>query len=365
MWGVNNVTVDTQVYTAPEGVVSLASHWDNLQTFLDAPVAKFDWIVSCVENLLSNSSLYMPIATQGETPVAIAPLAKPDSFFRAIRQIGVDRHGEPEDFVYRDVESLEMLSSALARDKIPLLLMRIPEESPVVDAIKKSYRGKGLINCRPQVSCPFIEIDADEKQTVSNLSSRLRSDLRRARRKAETFGEVSFEIHAPASQEELAPLWKESLRIEAAGWKGRGQTALAEDQGMSSFFLSYLGRACKKGILRICFMKINDQSVAMQIAIESSNRFWLLKIGYDETFANCSPGMLLMLETLQHAARNKLRSYEFLGTSNEWTRRWTKKERNNVTVRVYPYTAKGIAILVHDTGYFLWRRMTAKLRKGK
>lgn len=359
------MTVDTQVYTTPEGVVSLASHWDNLQTFLDAPVAKFDWIVSCVENLLSDSSLYIPIASEGETPVAIAPLAKPDRLFSAIRQIGVDRHGEPEDFVYQDLESLEKLSNALARAKVPLLLMRIPEESPVVNALKKSYKGKALVNCRSQVSCPFIDINAGEEKAPDNLSSRLRSDLRRARRKAETFGEVSFEIHSPTSQEELTPLWKESLRIEAAGWKGRGQTALAADQSMSSFFLSYLDRACKKGILRICFMKINDQAVATQIAIESSNRFWLLKIGYDETFANCSPGMLLMLETLKHAARNDLRSYEFLGASNEWTRRWTKNERNNITVRVYPYTVKGIAILVHDIGYFLWRRMIIRLKKGE
>ena len=40
----------------------------------------------------------------------------------------------------------------------------------------------------------------------------------------------------------------------------------------------------------------------MQVAVETGGRFWLLKVGYDERFARCSPGSLLLLETIRHAA---------------------------------------------------------------
>jgi CelD/BcsL family acetyltransferase involved in cellulose biosynthesis len=344
-------------------VEELGVHWDKLQTYLDAPVAKFDWILSCVENLLEKSSLYIPVASDGTQPVAIAPLVKPNGFFGAVQQIGVSRHGEPADFLYKDAASLDLLTHVLSSGRIPLLLMRIPEESPVIQALEKAYKGKAFINLRPQVGCPFIEVQANEEQVLNSLPSRLRSDLRRAQRKAETLGEITFEMHAPASLAELTPVWNESLRVEAAGWKGRSHTALAEDQNMASFFLSYADRACQQGILRIYFMRIGGQVVAMQIAIEASDRLWLLKIGYDEDYAKCSPGMLLMLETLQYAARKGLASYEFLGAAKDWTRRWTKTERNNVTIRIYPYTIKGLSIFIHDTSTYFWKRMVGKFRK--
>ena len=110
-------------------------------------------------------------------------------------------------------------------------------------------------------------------------------------------------------------------------------------------------------------MRIGGKTVAMQIAIEASDRLWLLKIGYDEAYAKCSPGMLLMLETLQYAARKGLASYEFLGAAKDWTRRWTKTERNNVTIRIYPYTVKGLSIFMRDTSLFFRKRMISKFRK--
>lgn len=353
--------LNTYVCTAPQQLADLASHWNSLHTFTDSPIEKYDWVVSCADKLLDTSDLYILVASDGQAPVAIAPLVKSHGFFRVVEQIGADTHGEPSDFIYKDNISLDYLLESLAKKKVPLFLCRVPESSPVVTAIKKAYKRRGLVICRPQPSCPFIEIDAQEKQTLNALPSRLQSDLRRARRKAEAIGEVSFEIHSPSTPSDFSPLWEDSIRIEAAGWKGRSYSALQENQRTGSFYKSYAARACEQGILRSCFLKINGQPVAMQIAIEDSNRFWLLKIGYDENFSNCSPGMLLMHETLRYAANKKLSTYEFLGSAAEWTRRWTEKERKNIAIRIYPYTVKGMALLMHDVGKYILRRILTKL----
>ena len=98
------------------------------------------------------------------------------------------------------------------------------------------------------------------------------------------------------------------------------------------------------------------------IALEASERFWILKIGYDERFANCSPGLLLMHEALQYAVRQDLKSYEFLGAEADWTLRWTDRGRPTQRVLIYPYTAQGAALLVgHATGH-LWRKMRRRTR---
>jgi Acetyltransferase (GNAT) domain len=328
---------------------------------MDSPVEKYDWAVSCAEKLLDASSLSIQVASDGQTPVAIAPLTTPHGLFRAVEQLATQVHGEPGDFLYTDSNSLDYLTENLAKKNMPLFLFRVPENSPVVAAIKKAYARRGLVICRPQPGCPFIEIAADEKQTSERLPSRLRSDLRRARRKAEAIGEVTFEIHSPSTQSEFVPLWEDSIRIEAAGWKGRSHSALKENQKIGSFYKSYAARACEHGILRSCLLRIGGQPVAMQLAIESNNRFWLLKIGYDENFSGCSPGMLLMHETLRYAANNKLSTYEFLGSAAEWTRRWTQNERKTIAIRTYPYTVKGVALFTHDVGKYLFRKMRAKI----
>ena len=73
----------------------------------------------------------------------------------------------------------------------------------------------------------------------------------------------------------------------------------------------------------------------------SDDAEWQLKIGYDERYRDCSPGSLLMLEIVRHAAGLGLQRFEFLGKSAPWTRQWTEHEHPNVRLRIYPYNVAG------------------------
>ncbi|MFH1017350.1 MAG: GNAT family N-acetyltransferase [Pseudomonadota bacterium] len=355
---------NTEICTTPEQLKGLGPFWDGLQTFLDAPFGKHRWVLSCAEAFAADSELYVPVVRKDRVPVATAPLVKRRGFLGVVRQLGVEDHGEPGDFNYQDLESLDGLAMTLAERKVPLFLARVPEDSPVGGALRRAYRGRGLVILRPQVNCPFIEIGVTESQTLDNLPARLRSDLRRGRRKAETIGAISLEVHAPSTVSDLTPLWEESLRIEATGWKGRRHTALQLDHRVGSFYRAYAVRACEQGVLRIFFLRIGGKMTAMMIGLEVSERLWILKIGYDENFAACSPGMILIHEILRYAAQRKLKSYEFLGTATAWTRRWTKQERKILRIYVYPYTGKGAAILARDSVKYLWHK-AYRPRKGR
>jgi len=132
---------------------------------------------------------------------------------------------------------------------------------------------------------------------------------------------------------ELDPLLEEAFQVEASGWKGHKGTALASDLLRQSFYRRYAAAACEKGILRLSLLRIGGRAAAMQFAVEWGKRFWLLKIGYDEEFSRCSPGTLLMLETLRYAAGRGLQSYEFLGVVEPWLAAWTKQVRTCVMLR--------------------------------
>jgi len=241
----------------------------------------------------------------------------------------------------------------LAKRKMPLLLRRLPQDSFVLETIRKAFHKRGLVICRPRDGSPYIELGSGWENPETKLPRRLVGDLRRARRKAEQLGIVSFEIHSPSTASEFVALYEEAVQIEATGWKGRANSALERNPFQNRFYKEYGLKACEKGIQRVCFMRINGQVAAMQLAIESNGGFWLLKIGYDEGFSRCSPGQLLMLETIRYAGEQGLLSYEFLGSASSWTRRWTTSERASLAVHVYPYSLKGLMILFCGVGRYL------------
>lgn len=160
-------------------------------------------------------------------------------------------------------------------------------------------------------------------------------------------GRLRCEVLAP-TVDNVGPLLEEAFGVEAAGWKGREGSALSCDVKRGRFFKRYAALAARKGILRLCFLRIGGRAAAMQLAVEWANRFWLLKIGYDESFDRCSPGTLLILETVRYAAQRRLGSYEFLGTVEPWTRMWTRLERPCLSVAVYPAGLKGLAAVAAE-----------------
>ena len=353
-----------EVCTTSAQMQCLAPAWDGLDTFLQAPLGHYDWAAACADALAGDSRLFMPVVRHGGAPVAVAPLVRPRGYLATARQLGVGDHGEPGDFNYADLASLDRLALVLADQHVPLMLARVPSDSPVTEALRTAYRRRALVIVRPQPGCPFIAIAGSDDEVSAALPSRLRSDLRRAMRKAQKMGDVAFETHAPASSAELLPLWDQALRVEAAGWKGRSRSALAVDHRVGSFYTALATRATEAGTLRILFLRIGSDVAATMIALEDGGRLWILKIGYDERFAACSPGMLVMREGLRYAARAGLTSFEFLGTGTGWTRRWTDTEWATERVYVYPFTLQGMTLLAFGAVAALWNRPRRELEQG-
>jgi CelD/BcsL family acetyltransferase involved in cellulose biosynthesis len=259
------------------------------------------------------------------------------------------------DLLARDEESLGALAIALVRLRQPLWFDRLPADSPTTRALESAARGRALVVARPQANCPFIQLDESWLEPEQHLNSGRRSDLRRARRKAEQLGEVTTEILTPQPGE-VDRLLDEAIAIEARSWKGDAGTALAADQQRAAFYRRYAHAASHEGVLRLCFLRIGGRAAAMQVAIEQGGGFWLLKVGYDAEFSNCSPGLLLMRDTIRYSAQAGLASYEFLGRAEAWTAVWTNTERPTVSLRIYPYGPRGLAALALDAAAALVRR---------
>jgi hypothetical protein len=263
--------------------------------------------------------------------------------------LGVDKHYEPMDFHASDELAMSQLAESLAGRREPLVVSRIPASSLALAALRRAFAKRGLVVTHPRPAAPFIPLDSSWSNPEMNLNSGRRSDFRRAQRNAEAMGQVTWEILTP-EPEQLDHLLDEAFAVESRSWKGDIGTALACDSAQGKFNRDYAHAACRAGILRMGFLRIEGCAVAMQLAIVAGGAYWLLKIGFDPDYGRASPGILLLRESIAYAARQGLTTFEFLGVPESWIDVWTKHKRPCVIVRTYPYNLRGAAALTVDVG---------------
>ncbi len=339
------------------------SAWRDLDSRVGNPLTQFNWIRTSLSAFASDAVPQVVAAFRSDQLVALAPLvSRRVHGIRRLSLAGVNEVFEPGDMVWTDERAMERLVSVLARSGSPLVLDRVGADSLSVQKLKRAYRGRAVIITRPQATCSFIALDETWLEPEQHLNSGRRSDLRRARRKAEQLGPVTTEIHTP-DLNELPQLLDLAFDVEAKSCEGQDGRALVNDAHRAVFYRHYAQTACVEGVLRICFLRIGDHVAAMQLAVEQGGGFWLLKVGYDPHFSACSPGLLLMRDTIRYAVEAGLENYEFLGRDVSWTEMWTNTEHPYVSVRVYPIGVRGMAALAADAfaaAVRKWRKRQCK-----
>jgi CelD/BcsL family acetyltransferase involved in cellulose biosynthesis len=330
----------------PADLDGLEESWPTASPWVRFPTQEYSWVRSCAATFARDRGLHVVVTEHGGG-LALAPLVAKRRGAVRLSLLGVDELFEPTDFVYSDETALAALCQFLSRERLPLNLGRVPADSPTVSALQTAFRGKGLYVNRPASPCPRIALDPGWAQPETRLTSSRRSLLRRMRRHAEAIGTVGWEVISPTASS-IPALLDEAFRVEAASWKGREGTALEKDPVKGAFFRSYAERASADGALRLCFLRIGGRAAAMLLAVEYKGGFWTLKTGYDEEFASCSPGSLLFQEAIRYAAQQGLKSFEFLGSVEEWTSVWTDDQMKAVSLRSYPIGPDGAMALGSD-----------------
>ena len=327
---------------SPADLAAREAGWRALETHATLPTQAFSWVLASVSHLVADGAARL--LAHGDE--AVAPLVRRGGLgARRLELLSVAELSEPADLLCADAAAREALCRDLARTGTPLRLARVPATSPTVDALRAVY-GKRLF-VREQEGSPAIDLDASWQEPESKLSAKRRSDLRRARRRAEQLGPLDLAVHAPGP-DDVDALIQEAWAVEARSWRAQRQGALAQDTLRGPFFESFARLAAADGTLRIGLLRAGDETLAMQLCVVYANAFWLLKVGFDESHGKCSPGMLLTAETIRYAAAAGLAAYEFLGVVESWTSIWTDGVRPYVTLRAYPLSLSGATGLVGD-----------------
>jgi CelD/BcsL family acetyltransferase involved in cellulose biosynthesis len=262
---------------------------------------------------------------------------------------------EPCGFAYRDSAALSELCRVVIDAGRPVVLQRIALDDPLLAAFKAAARGRGQLLQFSASGAPFVSISGSWEQYLQSLSSRRRQDFRRARRGLEKLGQVTVEIQTPSAASVDVGL-SEAMQVEASSWKARNGSAMLTHPGLGGFYRLLARRLAGEGQLRLCFLRLDGAPVAMQIAAVYAQRWWVLKIGYDERWAEHSPGVQLMWEALREAFGLGLKTFEMLGSAEPWLTIWARDRRDYGTLAFYPYNLRGMVALGADIMGALARR---------
>jgi CelD/BcsL family acetyltransferase involved in cellulose biosynthesis len=348
--------VRTEIVTDEQRFASLAPAWNRLAELNGSPLLCHEWFFAAWQALHGADELSLFLVWDGPDLQAIAPLVRvTERRTRRLELIGVARLNEPCDFLFAGNDSLRQLLVAINRVGLPVVLQRLPAASLTVAAYRQVPRSRGVALFRQCSSAQAVVIEADWDTYYQALSSRRRYDHRRAMKRAELQGTVGFEVLSPEAGQLDGSLVR-FFAVEAAGWKGRRGSALAAREDLREFFSFFARSAARQGRLRLCFLTVGGEDAAAQLAVVAASRFWVLKIGYDEQWADCSPGVLLTMQAIRHCFANDYAAYEFLGSQEPWIDVWANRLHGYLSIGYYPVSWPGVAGLFGDVSFFAWRR---------
>ena len=225
--------------------------------------------------------------------------------------------------------------------------LRLPEASGVRPQAsgQKPEKQKQKVEKLPTSDVRFEQVEAA-------LDGKFRQNLRRRRRRLAEQGEVKYVLLDGKDQKALDEGLADFFTIEGSGWKGEGGTAIAQRPELVGFYTQIARDAAKRGALALGFLELAGKRIAAHLSIIQSGRHFLLKLGYDESLHEFSPGQQLVADAIRDACARGLVEFDFLGPCMEWKLDWESKLRAHTWLTIFRPTPKGK--LVHQARFTVW-----------
>ncbi len=194
----------------------------------------------------------------------------------------------------------------------------LPElvDSDVTAAIERAAKtaGRSVTRIDAYQRAAF-DRDRDGTDPRAALAKRRRKEYARLLRRLGDEGTVAFE-HAVAPAD-IAERLEDFIALEAAGWKGRRQTAMASQPAFADFARTAITGLARRGAASAITLRVGERPAAILICLHQNRTALTWKIAYDESLAQYSPGAQLMLEAPRFLfANERIQRIDSCATAN-------------------------------------------------
>jgi CelD/BcsL family acetyltransferase involved in cellulose biosynthesis len=320
-----------------DSIEPLAEEWDSLAERVGAaPFLRPGWVRAWQASFGGGAIHVLAVRRNGQL-VALVPLQKRRGALRS----PTNPHTPAFDLVALDEEAVRALADGIfATGARAVTLELLDARGTGLAALRTAACEAGYrVEARLAARSPYIRGERALAVHERSLSRNLRHDVERRLRRLCEAGAVSVEI--ADGRERLEELLEEAFRVEARGWKGERETAIASRADTRAFYTEVARWAGSRGWLRLAFLRLDRRAIAFQFDLERDRTYYSLKVGYDPEYERFSPGKLLAYMMVSRAVSSGLASYELLGREEEWKRRWTDMFRERVTLFAFARAPAG------------------------
>jgi hypothetical protein len=174
----------------------------------------------------------------------------------------------------------------------------------------------------------------------------LRNNLKKQRNRLRQDG-IATRLDIVRAPEDMAGAVADYGRLETAGWKATGGTAVAADNDQGRFYRTMLEALARRGaasVYRYWFDGPEGSHLAaMDLCVEGGGCIVILKTAYDEALGpQLSPALLMREEATRGLFdEGRFERIEFYGRVMEWHTRWTDEIRTMYHLNGYRWPLLG------------------------
>jgi CelD/BcsL family acetyltransferase involved in cellulose biosynthesis len=351
-----------------DAFVQLEKAWNDALTKgpHDIPMLRHEWLRAWIENFAPGATLRTFVARAGREICAAVPLIETteksaDTCFFPMTtwSLPVNDHSQRGGVLLgkRWEEGLDLIWQRLQQtpgwDR--LRLRDLAEGAP--DWRLRELAESAGHPCGLWVSLrsPWLKLPKKYADVEAALDGKFRQNLRRRKRRLAERGKVEYVF--AEDNDALADFFD----IEASGWKGSQGTAIAQRPELVGFYTQIARDAAKRKALALGLLKVDGKPIAAHLSVVHAKKHYLIKLGYDESLHEFSPGQQLVSEAIRDSCERGLEEFDFLGPCMEWKLDWESQLRTHTWLTIFRPTPKGR--LVHAARFTAWPVLKALLRK--
>jgi CelD/BcsL family acetyltransferase involved in cellulose biosynthesis len=318
---------------------AIGAEWDSLveRAGVERMFVSHTWVRTWWEAFGQGRQLHIITVRAGGELVAVAPLMRTRSGVYGLKVNSIESIYNPHtpryDFIIAaddDQRVYRRIWHELAEnsDCDMVLLAQVPEDSRTIPVVQKLAQDDGWLTGQwtPQPS-PYIRLACTHAEFSRRLKGSFQYNLRKRYEKLGKLGPIDVEVITERSA--VRDAMQDGLRIEAAAWKGDQGTAILSDPAVTEFYTRLAERQADLGQLRLTFLRVAGKRISFNYLLQSQQRLYGVKIGYDPGYHTYSPGNMLLNLILQHGCESSMDEYDFLGVDDKWKLDWTKDARRH------------------------------------
>ena len=180
--------------------------------------------------------------------------------------------------------------------------------------------------------CPFVELPDSWEMYRYQINKKARNNLsRHLTRLKQDCQSVSFgQAQTPT---EVSSVLYSLEKLHRKSWVARGQEGVF-DARFTAFHRTFSPLALENNWLRLYSLVVDGQTIGVLYCFRYGKTFYAYQSGYDPAWLYHNPGRLLLGYAIKCAIEEGALEFDMLRGTESYKYKWTKKDREDVNLRV-------------------------------